>query len=407
LKEFDVMRSIFAAVKPGLKTLVAGVLGWTLAGGYLHAQPAAPQPLAAGLGTPTGAAAPALQGPTVDPMVQQTSCSSCGLSAYGGIGSFGFGGCSSCGNGGTCYPGRKPCDLGCMAGSDTIAGRFFGCLCQELCCPDPCYEPSWIPAANAAFWQDGPRPVTQTRIRWDAGFHYNFPDSAEFFWAQTGKKGPKNPASSLNYDGLSLYQEVAAKGASFFVEIPYYSVNPNGNPSSAGFGDMNLGVKTVVLDRDLVLVTTQLRTFIPIGNPTNGLGTGHASLEPSLLMALKICSNTYLQSQLSEWIPLGGTPGFAGAVFHYHFSLNQNLCHVGQCFTMIGTLEFNGYSMRGQFTDPTGAIQNLSGANYYNAGPGVRMQFCDRCDVGVGMAFGFGDRHGPDQIYRTELRIRY
>jgi hypothetical protein len=33
--------------------------------------------------------------------------------------------------------------------------------------------------------------------------------------------------------------------------------------------------------------------------------------------------------------------------------------------------------------------------------------FCDRCDIGVGMAFGFGNGHGPAQLYRTEFRLRF
>ncbi len=398
------IRPNFATIKPSLKALAVAMVAWFLiANGALYAQSdiVLPQPLAPGLAVPGSGDGPVAQGAIFDPMVKPAS-GCCSMPPPSGLG--GYGGCSSC-NGG-CVPGRKPCDLGCLD-SDTCFGRFFGGLCREICCPDPCYEPTWIPAANAAFGQDGPRPVTQTRIRWDAAFNYNFPDSAEFFWAQEKMKGPANASARLNYDSLTFYQEVAAKGASFFIEMPYYSVNPEGNASSAGFGDMNLGVKTVVLDRDLILVTTQLRTFIPIGNPTNGLGTGHVSLEPALLMALKITGSTYLQSEIAEWIPLGGTPGFAGAVFHYHFSLNQNLCHVGECVNVVGTLEFNGYSMRGQFTDAAGNVENLSGSNFYSAGPGVRIQFCDRCDIGVGMAFGFGDRHGPDQLYRTELRIRY
>jgi methionyl aminopeptidase len=33
--------------------------------------------------------------------------------------------------------------------------------------------------------------VTQTRLRWDAGYHYGFPDTSEFFWPKIGGKGPK------------------------------------------------------------------------------------------------------------------------------------------------------------------------------------------------------------------------
>ena len=282
----------------------------------------------------------------------------------------------------------------------------MGGFCEELCCPDPCYEPRWIAEANAAFFQDSPRPVTQTRIRWDAGFDYRFPDTSEFFWA----KAPKGPAAtpSLRYNDLTIYQEIAAKGASVFTEIGYRTVDPATGPGGSGMGDMNLGVKTVLLDRELLLMTMQFRTFIPTGNFTAGVGTGHVALEPSLLAALKLCPHTYLQTELSEWIPIGGAPGFASSVFHYHFSLNHRLCHWGDCVSVIGTVELNGYNFQGAFTDfPGGAIVGNDGSNYLNAGPGVRVQFCDRIDFGFASAFGFGSRHGPGQIYRTELRVRF
>jgi hypothetical protein len=292
--------------------------------------------------------------------------------------------------------------------SDWWGGRLFGGILEQLCCPDPCYEPMWIPAANAAFFQDSPRPVTQTRIRWDSAFRYTFPDTAEYFWGRTGtgNKGPANASPSLKYNDLTLYQEIAAKGASAFVEMVYRSIDPVGNPGAAGFGDMNVGVKTVLLDRELVLVSMQMRTFIPSGNFTTGLGTGHVALEPSLLSALRVTPTTYLQTQLAEWIPLGGTSGFEGSTFHYHFSLNQNLCH-HDYVNVVGTLELNGFSFRGQFTDPdTGLATPLSGFNYVNIGPGIRVQFCEQVDIGVGMAFGL-THHGPAQIYRTELRMRF
>jgi hypothetical protein len=333
--------------------------------------------------------------PSVDPFVKQAS-GCCGMPPRHDLSDYG-------GNGGQCVPGRT-CHPSC---DDSPCGRLFGGLYEGLCCPDPCYEPSWIPAANAAFFQDSPRPVTQTRIRWDAAFDYGFPDSAEFFWGKIGTKVLRNPTPSLNYGELSLYQEIAAKGASVFFEMPYYSIEPANNPGSAGFGDINLGVKTVLLDRELLLVSMQFRTFIPSGNFTAGLGTGHVSLEPSLLAALKLTHSTYLQMQLADWIPLGGDSGFEGNVIHYHLSLNQNLWRHGDFLNVVGTVELNGYCFRGEFTDATGAVVGLDGSNYLNAGPGVRVQICDKFDLGVGAAFGFGNGHGPGSIYRTELRIRF
>jgi hypothetical protein len=392
----------FANLKPGTKTLGATALTCLLAiTGTLHAQTDAPSLMPAALRPPvTDPALPAAN-PIVDPLVQQTSgCSNCNGPRLDGPNAYTCNGCNHC------LPGRPPCN-GCD--SDTCLGRFINGVYMGLCCPDPCYEPTWIAAENAAFFQDSPRPVTQTRIRWDAVFHYGFPDTAEFFWSQIGTKGPKNPSPYVNYGGLYIYQEVAASPiASAFVEMSYLSLEPVNDPSSAGFGDLNAGVKAVIFDRELLLVTTQFRTYAPVGVFTAGLGTGHVSLEPSLLAALKLTPTTYLQMQLADWVPLGGTPGFAGMTFHYHLSLNQNLCQVGNMLNVVGTIELNGYSYRGQFTDfPSGTAVGLDGSTYLNAGPGLRVQFCDRLDFGVGMAFGFGDGHGPGQIYRTEIRLRF
>lgn len=374
-----------------MKTLWAiSLLGTLLLSGTLHAQTEA----AASETDSQNASCP-----IDDPDVKQAGCSSCGG------GSLPPGAADYPYTGGQCVPGRTcgTCD------SVTPMGRLCGCIYEGICCPDPCYEPRWIAAANAAFFQDSPRPVTQTKIGWDSVVNYANPDSAEFFWAQIGLKGPKTATPSLNYNSLSLYQEIAPKGASAsaFISMPYYSVEPEIGPGAAGFGDMSIGAKSVILDRELLLMTTQFRTVIPIGNPLVGLGTGHVSLEPSLLAALKLCSDTYLQMQIADYIPIGGDPNFAGMVFHYHFSLNHNLYRQGDFLNVVGTLELNGYTFQGEYTDQFGNVLGLSGTSYFNAGPGFRIQICENWDIGLGMAFGFGSEHGAGEIYRTELRFRF
>jgi hypothetical protein len=336
----------------------------------------------------------------IDPQVRQASgCSSCGMGPRGDANFYGPPNL-------LCVPGQRGCNPGC---DDTHFGRLLNGFYVGLCCPDPCYEPMWIPAANAAFFQDSPRPVTQTRFRWDRGIDYRFPDSAEYFWAQIGTKGPKNPTPGVRYNELRIYQEIAASpGASAFFDFSYRSLDSGTNPSEAGMGDVIAGAKTVVLDRELLLVSTQFTTYILAGNPTTGLGTGHVSLEPALLAALKLTPSTYLQTELAYWIPLGGTSGFQGSTFHYHFSLNQNLCRHGDFLNIVGTVELNGYSFRGRFTDfPSGIVTDLGGRGYVNIGPGLRIQFCDRLDVGLGAAFGITEDHGPRELYRTEIRLRF
>jgi hypothetical protein len=252
--------------------------------------------------------------------------------------------------------------------------------------------------------------VTQLRIRWDSVLNYTFPDRSEFFWGRIGVKGPANPEVGLRYNQLNLYSETAIEGkASVIVNIPYLSVDPDINNHAAGFGDMVIGAKTLIFDCELLQVATQFLTYLPVGNFNRGLGTGHVSLEPSLLATLKLTRDTYLQGQISEWIPIGGDTTYQGSILHYHLSLDQVLWRILPDVPLIGTLEFNGYSFQdGAFTDPVlGPFQKSSGDTYLSLGPGIRMDICKKIDFGIGTAFAVGDHHGPEQTYRFEFRWRF
>ena len=48
--------------------------------------------------------------------------------------------------------------------------------------------------ADAAFFHDGPRPVTQLRLRADGVFHYDFPDKSEFYLPRADGKGKFMPS---------------------------------------------------------------------------------------------------------------------------------------------------------------------------------------------------------------------
>jgi hypothetical protein len=375
-----------------------------------------------------------------DDNVVQAGCASCSNGLFGGptatTGNACAGGCCGCAGGcgpcgiGQCVPGRLHCCSLCD--DSTVLGRIFCGLYCCICCPDPCYDPCWNPVANAAFFADPVRPVTMTRIRWDSVLNYTLPDRSEFLMAElgvvTGGKGPKpgTPAApitrpgpqgttglvvtSLKYNDFTFYQEAAVGNASFFVEMPYRSLDP-AEPynHAANFGDINLGTKALFFDCELLQLAFQFRTYLPTGNFLHGIGTGHVSLEPSLLGALKLTPNTYLQGQLAEWIPIGGDQGYQGAILHYQLSANQVLWRILPDVPLIGTLEFGGYSFQaGQYTDPVfGAWQKSSGDTYLSLGPGLRMVVCNKIDFGIGAAFAVGDHHGPGQWYRTEFRWRF
>lgn len=351
----------------------------------------------------------------LDENVLPAACTSCGQFHAEGL-SDTFGG--SCGPGG-CVPGRtKPCY---HAEASTYFGRLASNLYHCLCCPDPCYEPTWVAEANASFFVDPARPRTQKRLRWDHGYSLWFPDRSEYFWARSFRgpgPQPRRPVTNkgkpiygerlLNYDQLYVYMEAALPRFSFFTEIPYRSTSPDLTDHHAGFADMNIGTKSLLLDCDLIQLTLQFKTFLPIGSVSDGLGNGHVSLEPSLLMALHLAPHTYLQGQIAEWVPLGGDPDYAGAILHYHLSMNQLLCKVMPDVPLIGTLEFNGWSFQdGAFTAPILGPQNSSGDSYLSLGPGLRMAVCNYIDFGVGTAFSLNTPNWGDPLIRSEIRIFY
>lgn len=323
------------------------------------------------------------------------SCLDCG-GGFGGCGGCG-GGCGSCGGCNACEP--------CVA--KTRTGRFACELYRALCCPDPCYIPQWTGIANAAFWVESARPVTQTRYRWDMAFDMIYPDRAEYIWPQVGAIGPAVAPNSLMFHELSMYSEVANGNFSFFVDTPYRSYNTDADVHAAGFTDINLGTKSLLFDCDLLQITFQFRTWIPSGNGLKGLGTEHVSLEPSLLMALNLAPDTYAQAQIAEWIPVGADGG-AGAILHYHASLNQVLWRWQPSIPIIGTLEANGWSFQdGQYTSPTLGQQSASGETYVSAGPGIRVVVCDKIDFGIGSAFAVTENHWGEQTLRSEFRWRF
>jgi hypothetical protein len=326
-------------------------------------------------------------------------------------------GCATCSGCGVCYPGREPCDCCCECGEH---GYLHGILCgvyKCICCPDPCYEGCWVPLANASFFCDPTRPATQMRIRGDFASHYDFPDKAEFFWprADGHGKGPTPPTGvlgerALDYGEGFLYTEGAIGRFGMFVELSYRHFDPENFDGASGFGDMNVGTKSLLLDCELIQFAFQFRTFIPTGNFNHGLGTGHVSLEPSFLTSLKLTPTTYLQNQMAYWFPIGGDQVYQGPVFHYHFSLNQLLCHCGHDVQVIGTAELSGWEIcGGAYTDPfTGLPFSAKDiGNILAAGPGLRVSICNKFDFGAAGYFALTGDHMAQDFLRAEVRFRF
>jgi hypothetical protein len=325
----------------------------------------------------------------------------------------GMGRCLNCGRG-ICVPGRRPCYH--CEGHDGIITGFLCDLYECICCPDPCFEPHWIPLQDSAFFTDGARPVSQMRMRFENAQHIPFPDRSEFFFARDdGKgKGPKlNPGfvgpGITRYNELDMYIETALSGRfSTFVEYPYLDVDSQFANHGAGFGDISLGTKTLLYDCELLLIGFQMKTTIPSGNFLKGVGTGHMSLDPSLTFALKLNHALYFQGQIGEWIPIGGDSNFAGSVFHANTSLNYVLCRCTPDVPLIATLEIDDYTFQhGLYSDPILGPQRSTGGSYVSAGPGIRLFVCNKVDFGIGGVFAVSEQYFARSLIRMEFRVRF
>jgi len=314
------------------------------------------------------------------------------------------------------------CDSGCglaaeVYPADTVLGRFCAEIVAAICCPDPCYEPRWHPLADAAFFTEAARPVTQQRFRWDAGFGMTYPDRAEFFWARADGHGrgpsPIAPAlgeTNLDYHEVSMYTEAASGAFSAFVITPYRSNFGDSTHHSAGFSDIRVGTKTLVFDCELLQIAFVFRTDILSGKVREGLGTGHMSLEPSLVFGLNVSPRSYVQAQIAQWIPLGGNSTYEGGVLHYHFALNHTLCHFSCQVPLIATAELNGYTFQdGSYTDPASVpvTQSATGETYLSVAPGLRLFICDKIDFGVAGDIGLTSPSWTDATIRSEFRMRF
>jgi hypothetical protein len=353
----------------------------------------------------------------MDGQVARTGCSTCG--GYHTLDSGpAFHESMGC-DGGSCIPGRKPC-YPPASSSNTFIGAFCQNLYQCLCCPDPCYQPQWVPAANASLFADYARPRTVTRLRYDNLQDMTRPDQNQF-WIQgvsLTRTNPNHPRSLTNpfarIQQFYLYQEVAGPKGSFFIEYPYRQINQSWAPTQAGFGNLNFGIKSLMFDCELLQVAFQFRTYTPTGNASLNLGNGLFALDPSILAALKLGPETYFQAQFGNWIPLGGNSKLAGGMFYSLMSLNHVVAYVTPDSPLIATLEMDAWSFEnGGYTagiSPSGKsiiVEKGGGSSYFNIGPGLRQSICNRVDLGAAITWATSTAHWAQPWFRFEARFLF
>lgn len=273
---------------------------------------------------------------------------------------------------------------------------------------------------------------SKLRLRFDAGYHIDTPDRAEFFYAKCGcyrnlvgaARDPDAPGpgpgsvTDMNYKQVYVHGEYQLTDRfSAFAVLPARWIQPQSfapdPPGSfgnqGGIGDVQAGVKLALLRTPSNTVTLQLQGYFPTGEASRGLGTDHVSVEPALLLHHRVSERLAVEGQIGDWHPIGGSAGvptsssdkFAGDVLFYGIGPSYELYRGGNVsFTPV--VELIGWRVLKGFQ--TGATGDASGTNIVNVKVGARVAWSDESSVYIGYGRALTTASWYDRIVRVEYR---
>jgi len=286
---------------------------------------------------------------------------------------------------------------------------------------------------------------SQVRVRFEAGFHNDVPDRAEFFYGKCGcfrsASDPKvhdpdaagpgpGQATNISFQQLYLHTEYAPTSrVSLFAELPFRRIQPQSfNPDIAagftktggkgtrvdnlsGISDVRAGVKMALVERPDQALTLQVRAYIPSGDAVQGLGTGHYSVEPSLLYYRKLSDWTTLESQVGDWHPTGGSRGadsrkhFAGDVAFYGLGVSH-VVYESARFKLVPVAELVGWHVVSG--SQTGAPNsNAGGTNIVNIKVGARLIVNEHSSFFAGFGQALTRQVWYEHLARVEYRYSF
>ncbi len=164
-------------------------------------------------------------------------------------------------------------------------------------------------------------PYAGLRIRSNRGL--TSPDRLEYIWSRNGK-GP-GPESRVDWIDTMFRTELGNEKAALISEIGMRALNPEINPNTVGFADMLVGAKAMIYNGKCTKISSIFLTHINTGPADRGLGTGHFSLEPGLLMRHQWSDKTYLHGEVKYRIPIAATANFAGRCANFGMGDQHNL----------------------------------------------------------------------------------
>lgn len=206
---------------------------------------------------------------------------------------------------------------------------------------------------------------------------------------------------------------------SAFGQLPFRWLQPQafipgtgpGFSNMPGVEDIRAGVKFGVVATDVQHVTGQVRLFLPTGDASKGMGTDHASIEPSLMYYQGLNDVVAVESQFGIWLPFDGAAPvptsaegtFAGDVFSYGGGASfaayvSDRVRVAPVAELVGWRVLDG--------NQTAAVGDASGINIMNLKLGARTVF-QGGSLYVGYGFALTDDSWYDDVLRFEYRFEF
>lgn len=263
----------------------------------------------------------------------------------------------------------------------------------------------------APFAIERSQPLNHFAIRVDSVYNLTLPDRAEYHWARSGGFSGRGPATeqSVDYQDIRFITETGGETFSIATEVPIRVLDPEVNGNTAGMGDMSIASRLVLVDGRRWQLTQFFKTHLLTGATSKGLGTGHVSLEPGVLIRYKWSETTYVHSEIRYWFALPGHPVHAGQVLRTGVGISH-LFHETDSFAVIPTLEFVTMSvLDGQKTPFGGVPVDVDGDSVAHIFPGLRFVADTGGDfglfeLGIGGGFDIGSTGWYDSMLRLELR---
>jgi hypothetical protein len=257
---------------------------------------------------------------------------------------------------------------------------------------------------------DSAIPGNVLRFRFDAAYGDHHPSRGEFFWARgPGGPGVPLPERNVDYQDLMGYLELLfGEHCSFFAEVPTRFLNPEVNNNTAGLGDVNAGLRWAFVHSEDCVLTAQFRTYAPSGDVHRGLGTGHVSLEPALLLFKPLTDTLTLEGEVRYWLPVGDA-GFGGDLIRYGIGLDwrcfeNEWCRVTPVIETVGWTFLHGTDA---FVGPDGipTTRDATGETIVNLKVGMRLGIGEHCDIYGGWGRPLTGDRWYQNTWRLELRL--